>query len=77
MPVLTITHQRGALGEEIARRLATKFGIPIFDRNEAMQRFLSDVATPHDIHMLSESPTFPIPTAEPIHARIKPNLEPK
>lgn len=58
MPVLTITHQRGALGEEIARRLSTKFGIPIFDRNEAMKRFLSDVATPHDIHMLSESPKY-------------------
>lgn len=58
MPVLTINHQRGAYGEEIARRLSVKLGIPIFDRKDAMQRFLSDVATPYDIRMLSESPRY-------------------
>lgn len=58
MPVLTITHQRGAFGEEIARRLSLKLGIPVFDRDAAMQRFLSDVASPYDIRMLNESPKY-------------------
>ncbi len=58
MPVMTITYQRGACGQEIARRLALKFGIPIFDRNEAMNYFLADVASPHDINMLNESPKY-------------------
>ncbi len=58
MPVMTITYQRGAFGQEIARRLALKFGIPIFDRNEAMNYFLADVATPNDIKMLNESPKY-------------------
>ncbi|NLF20803.1 MAG: cytidylate kinase-like family protein [Clostridiaceae bacterium] len=56
MPVLTITHQRGALGEEIARRLSLKLGIPIIHRDEAMEQFLSDVVSPNDLLLLSESP---------------------
>lgn len=58
MPVLTIMHQRGAFGEEIARRLSLKLGVPIIDRDAAMERFLADVATPHDIRMLNESPKY-------------------
>ena len=58
MTVLTITHQRGAYGEEIARRLSLKLGIPLFDRDEAMKRFISDVASPYDIRMLNESPKY-------------------
>lgn len=58
MPVLTITHQRGAFGEEIARRLSLKLGIPLIDRDAAMDRFLADTATPHDIRMLNESPKY-------------------
>ena len=58
MPVMTITYQRGAFGQEIARRLALKFGIPLFDRNAAMNYFLADIATPHDIRMLNESPKY-------------------
>ncbi len=58
MPVLTITHQRGAFGEEIARRLSLKLGIPLFDRNQAMDFFLADILTPYDIRMLSESPKY-------------------
>ncbi|MDD2427113.1 MAG: cytidylate kinase family protein [Eubacteriales bacterium] len=58
MPVMTITYQRGAFGQEIARRLALKFGIPIFDRRDAMEYFLADVASPHDINMLNESPKY-------------------
>ena len=58
MPVMTISYQRGAFGQEIARRLALKLGLPIFDRNEAMNYFLADVASPYDINMLNESPKY-------------------
>ncbi len=30
MPVITLTHLPGTLGEDIARRLATKLGIPLW-----------------------------------------------
>lgn len=58
MPVITISYQRGAFGQEIARRLALKLGLPLFDRNEAMNYFLADLADPHDIRMLNESPKY-------------------
>lgn len=56
MPVITLTHLPGTLGEDIARRLATKLGIPLWLRSDTAQLFLQDIASDYDIRLLDESP---------------------
>lgn len=56
MPVITMTYRPGALGEEIANRLALKLGLPLIRKKEALEMFLSDVASEHDLRKLDESP---------------------
>lgn len=56
MPVITLTHLPGTLGEEIARRLSLKLGIPLWERKDTGALFLEDIATPYDIELLDESP---------------------
>ncbi len=56
MPVLTMTYRPGALGEEIANRLAQRLGLPLIRKKEAIDLFLGDVATEYDIRKMEESP---------------------
>lgn len=56
MPVLTMTYRPGALGEEIGYRLAKKLGLPLIRKKEALEMFLSDVATEYELRKLDESP---------------------
>ena len=56
MPVITITHLPGTLGEELAKRLSLKLGIPVYERVDMANLFLQDIATDYDLKLLDESP---------------------
>ncbi len=55
MPILTFSRQMGSLGNEIIETLADRLGWETINRSDLVRRFLSEVATPSDLHLLRES----------------------
>lgn len=52
-----------SLGDEIAEALSRKLGWELLTRNDLLSRFLGDVSTEHDLHMLSESAKYYLKTS--------------
>ncbi len=63
MPIITISRQMYSLGDEIAEALSRKLGWELLTRNDLLSRFLGDVSTEHDLHMLSESAKYYLKTS--------------
>ncbi len=55
---ITLSRQTGSLGEEITTLLANKLDLPIINRDSAMSQWFPPIASNHELHMLSESPTY-------------------
>ena len=55
---ITISRQTGSQGREIAELLAEKMELPLITRDIIMRQWMPDVASKHELHMLSESPGF-------------------
>ena len=49
MPVLTLNWAPGTHGDEIAKRLEQKLGIPVYERFSTMRDMLGDLATDYDV----------------------------
>lgn len=58
MILITISRQLGSLGDEIADALSRKTGWKIITKDYLLTHILPDVSTPHELHMISESPKF-------------------
>lgn len=55
---ITISRQTGSLGKEIAELLAEKMEIPLITRDMVMSQWMPEIASKHELHMLSESPGY-------------------
>jgi cytidylate kinase len=55
---ITLSRQTGSLGEEITELLAKKLDLPVITRDWVMSQWFPEIATNHELHMLSESPAF-------------------
>ncbi|MEN6390696.1 MAG: cytidylate kinase family protein [Syntrophomonas sp.] len=55
---ITISRQTGSQGKEIAELLAEKMELPLITRDMIMNKWMPEVASKHELHMLSESPGF-------------------
>lgn len=60
---ITISRQTGSLGKEITELLAKKLDMPIITRDMVMQEWFPEIATKHELHMLTESPGFFLTTS--------------
>lgn len=58
MPVITLSSEIAAFGEEFAERLADHYLSVVLDRNALIERFISPIATAHELHMLRVSPKY-------------------
>ncbi len=58
MLFITVSRQTGSLGKEITEVLAKKLELPIINRDLVMTQWFPEVASKHELHMLSESPGF-------------------
>lgn len=56
--LITISRQTGSMGEEITQQLAQNMNIRLLTRDMAMKNVFPSVASPHEMHMLAESPAF-------------------
>lgn len=56
--LITISRQTGSLGEEITEALAKKIDLPVITRGMVLDQWFSEVASKHELHMLTESPAF-------------------
>ncbi len=56
--IITVSRQTGSLGKEIIDLLGQKLDIPIITRDLVMNQWFPEVASKHELHMLSESPAF-------------------
>ncbi len=55
---ITVSRQAGSYGREIVALLAEKLDLPIISRDLAISEWFPEVATQHDLHMLSESSSY-------------------
>lgn len=55
---ITLSRETGSLGKEITELLSQKLDLPIITRDLVMSHWFPDIATPHQLHMLDESPGF-------------------
>jgi cytidylate kinase len=55
---ITISRQTGSRGKEIAELLAEKMELSLITRDMIMSQWMPEVASKHELHMLSESPGF-------------------
>lgn len=55
---ITVSRQTGSLGKEITEGLAKKLELPLINRDLVMTQWFPEVASKHELHMLSESPGF-------------------
>jgi cytidylate kinase len=53
----------GSLGDEVATALAERLGWDLITRETLLNRFFSTIATPFDLHMLTESAKYYLNTA--------------
>lgn len=58
MLLITFSRQTGSLGDEIARQLAEKLEVTHINRDYTLKNWFPEIATRHEIHMLSESPGY-------------------
>jgi cytidylate kinase len=58
MSVITISRQSGSLGNEVAEMLSGKLGWELIDREKILSRFMTEIASPFELRMLSESTRF-------------------
>lgn len=56
--LITISRQTGSLGKEITDLLARKLNLPVITRDLVMSQWFPEIATPHELHMLTESPGY-------------------
>lgn len=56
--LITVSRQTGSLGKEITEILAKKLELPLINRDMAMNSWFPEIAGPHELHMLAESPGF-------------------
>lgn len=61
--LITVSRQTGSLGKEITELLAQKLNQPVITRDLVMSQWFPSVASPHEIHMLTESPGFFLTTS--------------
>jgi len=55
---ITVSRQTGSFGKEIVDLLAEKLDLPIITRDLVMSEWFPEIATQHELHMLTESPSF-------------------
>ena len=58
MPVITLSSEIAAFGEEFADRLADHYLSVVLDKNALIERFIAPIATEHELHMLRVSPKY-------------------
>ncbi len=58
MLFITVSRQTGSLGKEITELLAEKLELPLITRDLVMNQWFPEIASKHELHMLSESPGF-------------------
>jgi len=58
MKIVTISRDTGSLGDEIAKLLAEKQGVLHITRDYALKNWFPEIASAHELHMLSESPGY-------------------
>lgn len=58
MLFMTVSRQTGSYGKEIVDLLAGKLDLPVITRDLVMSQWFPEIATGHELHMLSESPGF-------------------
>lgn len=58
MLLVTFSRQTGSLGDDIAKKLAEKLEVPHITRDYTLKNWFPEIATRHEIHMLSESPGY-------------------
>lgn len=58
MLFITVSRQTGSFGKEIVDLLAEKLDLPIITRDLVMSEWFPEIATQHELHMLTESPSF-------------------
>ncbi|MHB1314081.1 MAG: cytidylate kinase family protein [Christensenellales bacterium] len=58
MSVITISRQMCSLGDEVAVALSQKLGWELIAREKLLAKFIADIASPNELHMLSESAKF-------------------
>ncbi len=58
MKFVTISRDTGSLGDEIAKLLAEKLGVLQITRDYALKNWFPEIASAHELHMLSESPGY-------------------
>lgn len=63
MLLITISRQNGSQGNEIAELLSKKLDIPIITRAWALKEWLPEIANKHELHMLTESPSYYLNTS--------------
>jgi len=56
--LITVSRQTGSYGQEICDRLAEKLSLRVITRDLVIKELFPDIATPHELHMLSESPGY-------------------
>jgi cytidylate kinase len=55
---VTISRNTGSLGDEIAKQLAEKQGVLHITRDYVLKNWFPEIASAHELHMLSESPSY-------------------
>jgi cytidylate kinase len=55
---ITVSRQTGSYGYEIVRSLAERFGLEVITHDFVIKKWLPDVASKHELKMLSESPGY-------------------
>ncbi len=55
---ITLSRQTGSLGEEITALLSKKLDLPVINRDWVMGQWFPAIASSHELHMLSESPSY-------------------
>jgi cytidylate kinase len=61
--LITISRQTGSLGKEITEALAGKLNLPVITRDLVMSQWLPEIASRHELHMLTESPGYFLTTS--------------
>lgn len=61
--IITVSRRTGSLGKEIIDLLGQKLGIPIITRDLVMNHWFPEIASKHELHMLSESPAYFLTTS--------------
>ncbi|MFW6007335.1 MAG: cytidylate kinase family protein [Halanaerobiales bacterium] len=58
MSLITISRQTASLGDQIAEELAQRLGMKLITRDYVLEKWLSEIASKHELHMLQESSKF-------------------